>query len=80
MLSSLIPKVTDFSDDQIAEAGAKFLGKSVESMRKLVFSPQGQMVLAQLRAKLDEEQEQPGIMHRCPSCGFAHEIFEIKSS
>lgn len=76
MFSSLIPKLADFTDDQIAEAASKFLKRDLPAMQALVASPHGQLVIAQLRG-LAQEGEAPEIFHRCPNCGFAHTI-ELK--
>lgn len=74
MLSSLIPKVTDFSDEQIVEAGAKFLNLEAGMLAELVASPQGQYVLAHIRGKAKELEEPESVFHRCPECGFAQEV------
>lgn len=75
MLSSLIPKISDFTDEQIVEAGVKFLNKDRDFVEKLVSSQAGQEVLARLRDTFDESAEPQGIFHRCSNCGFAEELF-----
>lgn len=78
MLSSLFQKIdlSSFTDEQIVEFGARTLGMEISSLRGIVSSPPGQMVLAALRSKAAEEP--PGVFHRCSECGFAEELSIFK--
>lgn len=75
MFASFIPKLSEFTDDQIIEAGAKFLEKDIDVVRSIVQSVAGQEVLSRIRGKVLENEEIPGVFHRCSECGFAEELF-----
>lgn len=70
MLGFSIPKITDFTDDQVIEAATKLLGIEPDRAAAIVNSMAGQAVLARIR---DKESEESTVLCRCPECEFAFE-------